>query len=104
MPGIGGFLFRPLTVAVGFAMLTSFVLSRTFVPMMCARFLPDEHLGQGMHREEKVTGILGWFQNLLELLTGCYLRLLDWSLAHRFLMMVMVGLIFAFSISLLPFL
>ena len=104
MPGIGGFLFRPLTVAVGFAMLTSFVLSRTFVPMMCARFLPDEHLGQGTHREEKFAGILAWFQNLLEFLTKQYLRLLDWSLAHRFLMIMIVGLIFAFSISLLPFL
>ena len=45
LSGIGGFLFRPLTLAIGFAMLTSFVLSRTFVPMMCARFLPDEHRG-----------------------------------------------------------
>ncbi|HEX5271839.1 MAG TPA: efflux RND transporter permease subunit, partial [Gemmataceae bacterium] len=43
MPGMGGFLFRPLFWAVAFAMLTSFVLSRTLVPMMCARFLPDLH-------------------------------------------------------------
>jgi multidrug efflux pump subunit AcrB len=45
MPGMGGFLFRPLALAVTFAMVTSFILSRTFVPMMCAKFLPDEHLG-----------------------------------------------------------
>jgi multidrug efflux pump subunit AcrB len=44
MPGMGGFLFRPLALAVTFAMVTSFVLSRTFVPMMCAKFLPDDHL------------------------------------------------------------
>ena len=43
MPGMGGFLFRPLALAVTFAMVTSFLLSRTFVPMMCAKFLPDEH-------------------------------------------------------------
>src|ERR1700751_3013982 len=43
MPGMGGFLFRPLALAVTFAMFTSFLLSRTFVPMMCAKFLPDEH-------------------------------------------------------------
>ena len=43
MPGMGGFLFRPLALAVAFAMVTSFLLSRTFVPMMCAKFLPDEH-------------------------------------------------------------
>ena len=45
MPGMGGFLFRPLALAVTFAMVTSFLLSRTFVPMMCAKFLPDEHRG-----------------------------------------------------------
>src|SRR5204863_6765469 len=50
MPGMGGFLFRPLALAVTFAMFTSFLLSRTFVPMMCAKFLPDEH-GKG----DKVT-------------------------------------------------
>ena len=43
MPGMGGFLFRPLALAVTFAMVTSFLLSRTFVPMMCAKFLPDVH-------------------------------------------------------------
>jgi multidrug efflux pump subunit AcrB len=42
-PGMGGFLFRPLALAVTFAMFSSFLLSRTFVPMMCAKFLPDEH-------------------------------------------------------------
>ncbi|HKI35385.1 MAG TPA: efflux RND transporter permease subunit [Gemmataceae bacterium] len=46
MPGMGGFLFRPLALAVTFAMVTSFLLSRTFVPMMCAKFLPDVH-GRG---------------------------------------------------------
>src|ERR1700722_1720244 len=43
MPGMGGFLFRPLALAVTFAMFSSFLLSRTFVPMMCAKFLPDDH-------------------------------------------------------------
>jgi len=46
MPGMGGFLFRPLALAVTFAMFSSFLLSRTFVPMMCAKFLPDEHRGK----------------------------------------------------------
>lgn len=43
MPGMGGFLFKPLALSVTFAMVTSFLLSRTFVPMMCAKFLPDVH-------------------------------------------------------------
>lgn len=46
MPGMEGSLFRPLALAVTFAMFSSFLLSRTFVPMMCAKFLPDEHRRQ----------------------------------------------------------
>ena len=46
MPGMGGFLFRPLALAVAFAMIASFVLSRTLVPMMWAKFLPQGHANQ----------------------------------------------------------
>ena len=48
MPGMGGFLFKPLALAVAFAMVASFLLSRTFVPMMCANFLGEEQ-GHGGH-------------------------------------------------------
>src|SRR5205807_364355 len=47
MAGMGGFLFRPLTLAVAFAMISSFILSRTFVPMLCAKWLGgDVHPGE----------------------------------------------------------
>ena len=64
MPGMAGFLFRPLALAVAFAMLASFLLSRTFVPMMCAKFLPDDiarHRGGDHTRSwpfEHVPGLL----------------------------------------------
>src|SRR5205085_7258551 len=52
MPGMGGFLFRPLTLAVAFAMLASFVLSRTYVPVLCAKWLKGHtHPGQEHARE-----------------------------------------------------
>lgn len=38
-PGIGGFLFKPLTLAVAFAMLASFVLAWTLVPALCSKLL-----------------------------------------------------------------
>ena len=37
MPGLGEFLFRPMAMAVAFAMIAAYMLSRTFVP---ARWLP----------------------------------------------------------------
>src|SRR5207245_5563628 len=43
MSGMGGFLFRPLTLAVGFAMACAFLLSLTVVPMFCATWVSGHH-------------------------------------------------------------
>ena len=48
IPGLGTFLFRPMTLAVAFCMISAYILSRTFVPAMCMLFLkghahPDHH-------------------------------------------------------------
>ncbi len=103
MPGMGGFLFRPLALAVAFAMFTSFLLSRTFVPMMCAKFLPDEHRGSGGHGRHGG----GWFGRIhqriersLDRLTARYERSLSWALDHRRLVLTGVGLLFAGSLCL----
>ncbi|MEO6808174.1 MAG: efflux RND transporter permease subunit, partial [Isosphaeraceae bacterium] len=39
MPGLGQFLFRPMALAVAFAMISAYVLSRTFVPARAAGWL-----------------------------------------------------------------
>ena len=39
MPGLGAFLFRPMFLAVTFAMVIAYLLSRTFVPARCAAWL-----------------------------------------------------------------
>jgi multidrug efflux pump subunit AcrB len=39
MPGLGPFLFRPLFLAVAFAMVIAFLLSQSFVPARCAAWL-----------------------------------------------------------------
>lgn len=105
LPGMGGFLFRPLTIAVGFAMATSFLLSRTFVPMMCAKFLPDEHRGEGVVSEiaprGRFTRFLDWFQTILDRLTAQYLRLLEWCLSRRAQVIAGVALLFVLSLVLL---
>ncbi len=40
MPGVGGQLFVPLTMAVGFAMITSYLLANTLVPVLSVWFVP----------------------------------------------------------------
>ncbi len=49
-PGIGGFLFEPLTLAVAFAMIASFILSWTFVPSLCSKMLR----GHGASRTRRI--------------------------------------------------
>ena len=45
MPGLGEFLFRPMAMAVAFAMIAAYLLSRTFVPARSAQWLrPHVHI------------------------------------------------------------
>jgi CzcA family heavy metal efflux pump len=43
--GVAGYLFRPLAEAVVFALIGSFILSRTLVPTMANYFMRGEHSG-----------------------------------------------------------
>src|SRR5262249_20362569 len=49
LPGVAGFLFVPMALSVVFAMVASFILSRTLVPTM-EMYLPKPHQpGEDMH-------------------------------------------------------
>jgi len=107
MPGMGGFLFAPLTVAVGFAMLTSFLLSRTFVPMMCAKFLPDEHRRRAENTAEPAATHAGFFsrvsrsiQSFIERTTVGYTRLLERALRHKVAVITAIVTLFIASLFL----
>jgi len=54
LPGVAGFLFVPLALAVVFAMIASFILSRTLVPTM-AMYLLRPH-GQGDDHDQHSAG------------------------------------------------
>lgn len=54
MPGLGEFLFRPMAMAVAFAMTSAYLLSRTLVPSRSARWLRP-HAAHGhdeVHHDE----------------------------------------------------
>jgi multidrug efflux pump subunit AcrB len=72
-------LFMPLTLGVGFAMISSYLLSSTFVPIMCVTLLKS-HRGHGekksglFDRLLKVYGAaVGWFVRLRWLTVPAYL-------------------------------
>jgi multidrug efflux pump subunit AcrB len=117
-PGMGGFLFRPLALAVTFAMFSSFLLSRTFVPMMCAKFLPDEHRrnatvhdghsgdGHG-HRQHVPATFFGrmhhHIEGFLDNATRTYQKLLSAALRNRLAVLGAVLCLFLGALALIPF-
>ena len=65
--GIGGYLFMPLAMAIIFAMIASFILSRTLVPTMAAWLLRGQvHTHEGGHDGEHRRGFFGRFQGGFE--------------------------------------
>ncbi|PYD75238.1 efflux RND transporter permease subunit [Novacetimonas pomaceti] len=81
LPGVAGFLFVPMALSVMFAMVMSFVLSRTLVPTM-AMFLLRAHHDEGGRK-----GIFQKFQKGFErrfdALRTRYGALLEGVLEHR---------------------
>jgi len=49
LPGVAGFLFVPMALSVVFAMIASFVLSRTLVPTMAMYLLKRHEPGEDIH-------------------------------------------------------
>jgi len=89
LKGTAKYLFQPLAMAVVFAMLASWVLSRTLVPTMVWYMLRPE---LKLYRGEQGHGAGGsgplWkvhyaFQRRFERFREGYRSSLDWALAHR---------------------
>ncbi|HVL13894.1 MAG TPA: efflux RND transporter permease subunit, partial [Gemmata sp.] len=110
-PGVSGFLFQPLTMAVAFAMIASFVLSWTFVPALCAKLLRGHghgHHNPGGHGHEPATPgffarVYGRISAALDALGRGYAALLAVALRHRIAVLIGVGALFALSLSLAKF-
>ncbi|MGI8991467.1 MAG: efflux RND transporter permease subunit [Bryobacteraceae bacterium] len=88
LTGTARFLFTPLAMAVVFAMLASYLLSRTLVPTMMNYLLQSEiEMYQEGGEENHAKGMF-WsahhlFNQAFEKLRFRYIGLLDWSLRHR---------------------
>jgi multidrug efflux pump subunit AcrB len=102
MSGMGGFLFRPLTLALAFAMVASFVLSQTLVPALCAKWLGG-HVHPGEEHETKGWGrrIHHHIEMVIQFFTRRYERLLAVALRHRVMVLCAAALLFIGSLTLL---
>jgi multidrug efflux pump subunit AcrB len=106
--GIAGALFAPLAMAVIFAMLASYVLSRTIVPTMVQFLLKDEAemYQEGEHAEGgtgPVWRIYHAFNHVFEQARERYHAALQKALGHRKWVAVVAGLFCVASACLLPF-
>jgi multidrug efflux pump subunit AcrB len=109
--GIAGSLFAPLAMAVIFAMLASYLLSRTVVPTMVQFLLPAEaHLyvegGESGHAQSG-SGPLWWaFRHVnavFEKVRDRYHALLERALDHRRLTALAAAVFCGLSLCLIPF-
>ena len=80
MIGVSRALFVPLSLAVGLAMLASYLLSNTLVPVLSIRLLKDTAIrhGEGSWMEGirgRYLGVLGWLAGSRRLLIVGYLAL-----------------------------
>jgi CzcA family heavy metal efflux pump len=113
LSGVAKYLFMPLAMAVIFAMLASYFLSRTVVPTM-VKFLLKEHLDEVHHEGEEVKrrpGVMGFFNNIyvsfergFEKLRDRYSGMLEWTLGHRAVAFWLMGGLVLASLCLVPFL
>jgi multidrug efflux pump subunit AcrB len=112
MPGMGEFLYRPMSAAVAFSMIAAYFLSQSFVPARSARWLRphtprhggskgEEGLGEAGGPEEysdpvadrptacgMIRGAFARWEEMVEAGFAWYTRLLGRALEHRLAVVV----------------
>jgi multidrug efflux pump subunit AcrB len=109
LTGAAKYLFTPLALAVVFAMLASYLLSRTLIPTMVHYMLKSEVklYAQGSHGESAGGRGFIWrshylFNRRFELMRSSYSSLLHWCLDHRAPVLAGFGAFVAASLCLAP--
>jgi CzcA family heavy metal efflux pump len=108
--GVAYYLFSPLAMAVVFAMLASYILSRTVVPTMVNFLLKGEQHAE--NAEQNKAGRRNWFVRIhegfnhsFEKVRNLYVARLEWALRHaRLVVGVSLGIVVLSLVILVPFL
>lgn len=102
--GPAKFLFTPLALAVVFAIIASYILSRTLIPVMIKFILPAEMY---LYRGEGPKTILDRyhvkFSEQFHHFRSAYGSVLNWSLENRLIVLIVFGLILCSAFILFPF-
>ncbi len=91
MPGMGRFLFRPMALAVAFAMICAYLLSQSLVPAFASLMLKqhdvDEH-GKGHSAKRNwnpISRAFATWEGVIQWAIGRYIRALDIVMGFRIL-------------------
>jgi hydrophobe/amphiphile efflux-1 (HAE1) family protein len=76
LAGVARNLFMPLALTIAFALIMSFLVSRTVTPILCLKYLRAEEAGKG-HR------VAAWITARFAALDEAYARALRWVLVRR---------------------
>ena len=99
LTGVARFLFTPLALAVVFAMLTSYLLSRTLVPAMAAHLLPERH--EEVHGNNPWQRFLRGFEAGFERIRKHYVSGVTAFIEHRGLALTCAALMIVGTLPLL---
>ena len=107
LEGPARFLFGPLTMAVVFAMLASYILSRTLVSMLADLMLRNEQhqreaIGDEHHSAKKNT-FQDRFNAGFERFQRSYMDALTWSLNHRKTVLAVFAIVLGVTAAMIPF-
>ncbi|HZV10594.1 MAG TPA: efflux RND transporter permease subunit, partial [Novosphingobium sp.] len=109
LPGVAGYLFVPMALSVVFAMVASFVLSRTLVPTLAMYWLKphtpaehDEHAAGSPASRNVFVRFQRGFEARFLVLRGHYVGLLRLALTHRKPFLIGFGAVVVCSFALLP--
>ncbi|HEX3870050.1 MAG TPA: efflux RND transporter permease subunit, partial [Pirellulales bacterium] len=105
LSGVARFLFVPMAEAVMFAMVASFILSRTLVPTM-AKYLLKQHDPHAHARPTRNPFVLfqRGFEHGFEKFRGTYHSLLEGALHHRLIVLIFSFAFIGASFLLAPYL
>ena len=103
LAGVAKFLFVPLAEAVSFAMLASYLLSRTLVPTM-VMFIMRGHEHRAAETKNPLVKFQRKFESAFEKFRGGYQQLLETTLEHRGLFAICFVIFCVLSLGLVFFL
>ena len=90
MAGIVGRFMYSFGVTMAFAIAVSLLVSFTLTPMMAARYLRREDLHHEGTRDKGLYAVIERF----------YMKMLDWSMAHRWVIVLLMVLVFFSTVPL----